>query len=602
MHLNCKPSQYKGKTYRFYEIAESYREGKRVKKRTLFPLGRLTQRQVQQIRLILRLYKDPDEIVTTLSNVTAQESLKYLDVAIVNQLWEEWGLQEAFVNNITKGDLNTPLIAKILTINRCLDPCAHYSIPEWISSTALPDILNVPDNQINDDKIYYELSKIEKNKYHLEESLFKKTYEDDPSSYDYVNYDLTTSYFVGFKCKLSAFGRSKDEHPRHKQVVLAVMINSKGYPFKWDVYAGNTAEIHTLSKNITTCALRFKLKGITIIFDRGLGSKDNLDLVEEYELKYITALDKNQIPNVPGIELKQFANLSEDMLNDNIQSLPGFCKFDEELYFKDLGVQGKRRYILGINPTIFLEERRIRQEKIALFQGFLRKKNEELKKAKRSRDREATRGVFIKELKRLKIQRYFEDPQLNPIEVKPRDKNGVERTVNTYQVTIKKKDAQIRESELLDGLCIFVTNHVETYTNTSKFNVSSEIIIDSYRKKAQIEDAFKHIKSFLKIRPFFVNTDEHVKAVYTICILAYFLNKFFAERRKDAQQKDYLNSYNLYRPFERCQMVTMKDKLSGARKKDIIPLMDYQQRILEDSGLSGLIKTVSRMKENHCSP
>lgn len=273
-----------------------------------------------------------------------------------------------------------------------------------------------------------------------------------------------------------------------------------------------------------------------------------------------------------------------------------------ELYFKDLTVQGKRRYILGVNPTLFLEERRIRQEKIALFQGFLREKNEELKRAKRSRDREATRGVFIKELKRLKIQRYFEDPQLDPIEVKPRDKNGVERTINTYEVTIKKKDAQIKESELLDGLCIFVTNHVETYTNTSKFNVSSEIIIDSYRKKAQIKDAFKHIKSFLKIRPFFVNTDEHVKAVYTICILAYFLNKFFAERRKDAEQKDYLNSYNLYRPFERCQMVTMKDKLSGARKKDIIPFMDYQERLLEDSGLSGLIKTVSRIKENHCSP
>jgi len=594
MHLSYKTSKYKDKTYKFYEIAQSYRQGKKVKKRTIFPIGKLTPKQAEQIRLILKLYKNPDEVVTTLSNVMAQESQKYLDVAIVNQLWEEWELSKAFVNKPTRGDLSTPLIAKILTINRCLDPLAHYSIPEWIKSTALSDILKVPLEGINDDKIYYELSKIEKNKHHLEDFLFKKTYQYDPSSYDYVDYDLTTSYFVGFRCKLSAFGRSKDERPHNKQVVLAVMINSQGYPFKWDVYPGNTAEIHTLAENIEACALRFKLKGITMVFDRGLVSEDNLDLVEEYGLKYITTLDKDQIPQVPGIDLRPFMKLSEAGVNDEIQSLPGFHKFDEELYFQDLGVQGEKRYILGINPTLFLEERRNRREKIALFQGFVRQRNKELKRAKRSRNPEATRGIFIKELKRLKIRKYFEDPQLNPIEVKVANKNGVERIVNTYQVTINKNNAKIRESKLLDGVCVFITNHVEPYANSSKSKIPPEKIIDSYRKKTQIEDVFKHIKSFLKIRPFFVNTDEHVKAVYTICILAYFLNKFFAERRKRIEQRDYLNSPKLYRPFERCQIVTLKDRLSGAMKKDIIPLTGQQEKILNDSGLSGLIKTAIR--------
>jgi transposase len=602
MYLNYKPSKYKDKTYKFYEIAESYRKGKKVKKRTIFPIGKLTQKQAEQIRLILKLYKDPDEIVTTLSNVMAEETQKYLDVAIVNQLWEQWGLSKAFVNKVTRGDLSTSLIAKILTINRCLDPLAHYSVPEWIKSTALSDILRVSLEGINDDKIYYELSKIEKNKYHLEDFLFRKTYQYDPSSYDYVNYDLTTSYFVGFKCKLSAFGRSKDDRPHNKQVVLAVMINSQGYPFKWDVYPGNTAEIHTLAENMEACALRFKLKGITMVFDRGLVSEDNLDLVEEYGLKYITTLDKDQIPQVPGVDLKPFMSLSENRVNDEIQSLPGFRKFDEKLYFQDLGVQGQRRYILGINPTLFLEERRGRREKIALFRGFVRQKNEGLKRAKRSRDPEATRSIFTKELKRLKIQKYFEAPQLNPIKMRVANKNGVERIVNTYQVTINKRNAKIRESKLLDGLCVFVTNHVEPYADPSKWKIPPERIIDSYRKKTQIEDVFKHIKSFLKIRPFFVNTDEHVRAVYTICILAYFLNKFFAERRRNVEQKDYFNSHNLYRPFERCQIVTMKDKLSGAIKKDTIPLTGQQEKILNGSGLSGLIKTVTKTSRNHCSP
>jgi hypothetical protein len=211
MHLDYQTSKYKDKVYKYYHIAEAYREGGKSKKNRLFPLGKLTDEQAQKIRLICKVISNPDEQVTTLANIVAQECVNYLDVAVVNQLWESWQLSEAFSFDITRGDLSTDLIAKILTINRCLDPCSHYSVPEWIRGTALPEILGEQLLDINDDKIYYELSKIEKNKPIIENFLFKKTYEQDPRSYDYVNYDLSTSYFVGFKCKLSAFGKSKDE-------------------------------------------------------------------------------------------------------------------------------------------------------------------------------------------------------------------------------------------------------------------------------------------------------------------------------------------------------------------------------------------------------
>jgi hypothetical protein len=211
MHLDYQTSKYKDKVYKYYHIAEAYREGGKSKKNRLFPLGKLTDQQVQKIRLICKVISNPDEQVTTLANIVAQECVNYLDVAVVNQLWESWQLSEAFTFDITRGDLSTDLIAKILTINRCLEPCSHYSVPEWIRGTALPEILGEQLLGINDDKIYYELSKIEKNKPIIENFFFKKTYEQDPRSYDYVNYDLSTSYFVGFKCKLSAFGKSKDE-------------------------------------------------------------------------------------------------------------------------------------------------------------------------------------------------------------------------------------------------------------------------------------------------------------------------------------------------------------------------------------------------------
>jgi len=58
---------------------------------------------------------------------------------------------------------------------------------------------------------YYELDKIHKNKISIENHLFNQTYKKDPDSYGFVNYDLTTSYFVGYKCNLSAFGKGKQE-------------------------------------------------------------------------------------------------------------------------------------------------------------------------------------------------------------------------------------------------------------------------------------------------------------------------------------------------------------------------------------------------------
>ncbi len=128
-------------------------------------------------------------------------------------------------------------------------------------------------------------------------------------------------------------------------------------------------------------------------------------------------------------------------------------------------------------------------------------------------------------------------------------------------MSIRKKTEQIALAERLDGLCLFVSNHTER--QGEYFLLSGREIICAYRDKTKIEDAFKHIKSFLKVRPFYVYLDSHVRAVYTICILAYFLNRDLAERRRQKEGVDYLNSRNLYEPFRNGDIVTLKDRLSG---------------------------------------
>jgi transposase len=111
------------------------------------------------------------------------------------------------------------------------------------------------------------------------------------------------------------------------------------------------------------------------------------------------------------------------------------------------------------------------------------------------------------------------------------------------------------------------------------------MVIRAYRDKTKIEDVFKNVKSFLEIRPFFVNTEKHVKAVYTICILAYFLNKFLANQRKAGGEKDYLNSKELYAPFKNIDVVTLFDKISGKSITKSVEQPENTISILDKIGL-----------------
>ena len=582
MHLSYSFSTYKGKKYKSYAIAESYREGKKVKKRNIWPIGKLTDQQAAQIKLILKITKGQDQVLTQLKHIVVKDSKAYLDIAVVNELWNYWQLDQAFDFEISDSPLSTPLLAKILTINRCTDPCSHYSVPKWAKQNALAQVLNIELGGLNDDKIYYELDKIHQNHFAIENYLFKQTYLKNSASYQYIDYDLSTSYFVGYTCKLSAFGKGKIECRGRRQVLLGVLINNEGYPFKWDVFAGNTAEVKTLKTNINACKTRFKLSGanVTLVFDRGIISDDNAQLIKDAKMKYISALDRNQIAGC-GIDLDPFKKIS----SEDVSPKPdGFKKYDDQLYFYDHGVIDDKRFIVGFNPTLFVEDRKNRKEKIDFFEVYLKNENKALKNAQRDRKRQATEGRVINELKRLKIKKYYEDPVLYPLVVKKQLKNGTVKSVESFRVQVNKKADIIVADKLLDGVCVFITNHIERQGRG--FKVSPDKVIGAYRNKTKIEDVFKNVKSFLKIRPFFVNTEKHVKAVYTICILAYFLNKFLANQRKSAGEKDYLNSKELYAPFKNIDFVTLFDPISGQSAIKSVELPKETKNILEIIGMS----------------
>jgi len=584
MHLSYSTSEHKGQTYKSYSIAESYREGEKVRKRVIWPIGKLSDLQAEQIRLILKVVQG-GQVVTRLIDIVVKDTRAYLDIAVVNDLWNQWEMDGAFNYEVTDSPLPTHTVAKILTINRCTDPCSHYAVPQWAKKIALEEILQTDLSGLNDDKIYYELDKIDKNKISIENHLFKQTFGRKPDSFDFVNYDLTTTYFVGYRCSLSAFGKGKAECHGRRQVLLGVLINDEGYPFKWDVFPGNTAEVNTLKRNINACKTRFGLNegNVTLVFDRGIISDDNAALIEDAQMKYISALDRNQIPSC-GVSLEPFKELERDKADETVTIPPGFQKYDEQLYFEDAGLIGNKRYVLGFNPALFEEDRKNREEKIAHFKAYLKRESKDLKKAQRDRETEATKSRIVKELQRLKIKKYFESPVLEPITVQRKLKDGALKSVKSFQIQVKTKSDIIKADKLLDGICVFLTNHTEKQGRG--FKVKPQTIIKAYRDKTRIEDVFKNVKSFLKLRPFFVNTTAHVKAVYTICVLAYFLNRYLANQRKATGEKDFLNSHELYAPFKDIDIATLADSNTGESIQKAVELPESTMNLLKRIGMS----------------
>ena len=91
----------------------------------------------------------------------------------------------------------------------------------------------------------------------------------------------------------------------------------------------------------------------------------------------------------------------------------------------------------------------------------MKKENKDLKNAKRDRQLDATKSRIMNELKRLKIRKYYESPALKSISVQRKLKDGTEKHIKSFKVEIKRKNDVIKADKLLDGVCVFTTNHIE---------------------------------------------------------------------------------------------------------------------------------------------
>ena len=561
--------------HEYYSLVEPFRKDGKNQHNKLYYFGRLTDDEVKTINYALDILKKCNIEKPKLDDILFNDHRRFLDVTFLNFIWEQWGISKIF-NQSDNKKVQTSEIAKILTIYRCLDPGSYLSAVEWYNKTALDRILDINAEQINKSRIFRELDCIEDKKKDIENYLYTTLKERDADSLRFVFYDLTDSYFEGKNCELATPGRTKSNGFQKKRVVLSLLVNSNGYPFAWDILEDYTADVNTIKDLSTKWKIQFGFgdNEIILVFDRGMVSDENLKHLEENKYIYITAMDKNQIPNLKNVRIERFEILNSENMIEQIEKMK-FVKYDEQTYYQNLGIVDGRRYVLIFNPDMYVDEKNSREKLIQRAKAYLEEESKALSNAEKSRNESTTRNRIDKELKTMKADKFIEyDLEYLVI-------NNKGKEVNSFRIIPKETDATkeaIKQAKRTDGLWVIVTNNTGIEKEGKK--LTEEDLISTYRDKNQIEQAFKDVKSFIKIQPFNVWEPKHVRAHYTICVLSYLLNITVTNRLREANI-DIRSSQKTYEILRDGIIGKMSLKSTGEESLNLMQLQSQQKIILE---------------------
>jgi hypothetical protein len=271
-------------------------------------------------------------------------------------------------------------------------------------------------------------------------------------------------------------------------------------------------------------------------------SSDHLDLLEAQGITYLSAMDKDEMACHPLFQ-KFVPEPASKKDYEQILALHEFVPTDDkQFFFTREGRIGKRRFIFSFDVTGFFEDIATRERRIAKTMAWVAEQNAKLAVAKKSRQKEAIEREALKITSKRKLKSLMKIT-VTPIEVKVAKKDGSIRIVHSFQLSAVIDKAGETEARRLDGITCFISNDT---------TIPQTEIIQRYREKNKIEEAFREMKSLLALRPIHLTRPERVKAHVTICILAYLLVNTMEMMLKRAGQS--ISPIDLLKQVQTCQL------------------------------------------------
>jgi len=313
MYLRHTTIRKDGKVHRYWRLVRSVRVGSRVIQQTVAHLGDLDERGRIEARSLSRqligapeqapLFEDGSEHVTVpvrLKGLRIERSRRFGDVYLALALWRGIGLEELCERllPIGKERIAWAKMAAVLVVARFCEPSSELHIAEdWYRRTALSDLLQLGDEQVNKDRLYRALDHLLVHKAALEAHLSQRCGELFSVQNEVLLYDVTSTYFEGEAeaNPLAQRGYSRDHRPDCKQVCIALVVTFDGFPLGYEVFAGNTHDSQTLQMIVTTMEARHGALGRVWITDRGMASTGNLSWLRQTGRRYIIGAPKSEL-------------------------------------------------------------------------------------------------------------------------------------------------------------------------------------------------------------------------------------------------------------------------------------------------------------------
>jgi transposase len=480
MHIDGVPNRTSRPTYL---LRESYREGKKVRKRTIANLSSLSDEQIEAIRAVLagQIVRPVEELWQT------TRSRSHGAVQAVRVAMQRLGLESLIASRASpERDAVCAMVAA-----RVLAPHTKLATTRWWHTTTLAEEYEVLDADETD--LYAAMDWLLERQSSIEKRLAARHLSEGALAL----YDLSSSYFEGNCCPLAKIGYSRDGKRNTPQVNYGLLTTRAGCPVAISVYEGNTADASTLMAQVTQLREQFGLERLILVGDRGMISHKAINELRNLEgLAWITALKSSQIRAlVQGGALQ-------------------------------LGLFDKRNLFEFAHPD-FPNERLMACRNVDL--GKLR-----------AHKRQALLEATEKELQ--KVRDRIESGSLAG-----RDKIGVRvgKVLNKYKVgkhfeltieesgfEFKRLEAQIAAEAALDGLYVI-------RTSVPKKQMSSAEAVRSYKALAEVERAFRSMKTIdLHIRPIHHRLEGRVRAHIFLCMLAYYVEWHMREAWRELMFAD----------------------------------------------------------------
>jgi transposase len=313
MYLRHTIRKKDGKVHRYWCLVRSVRVGRRVIQQTVAHLGELDEHGRLEARTLARrligapeqaqLFDDGSEHMTVpvrLKGIRIERSRRFGDVYLALALWRGTGLEELCERLLPAGKerISWAKMAAILVAARLCEPSSELHIAEdWYRHTALSDLLQLEDEQVNKDRLYRALDHLILHKEALEAHLSRRCGELFAVENEVLLYDVTSTYFEGQAeaNPLAQRGYSRDHRSDCKQVCIALVVTFDGFPLGYEVFAGNTHDSRTLQTIVATMEARHGMLGRVWISDRGMASADNLAWLRSTGRRYIIGAPKSEL-------------------------------------------------------------------------------------------------------------------------------------------------------------------------------------------------------------------------------------------------------------------------------------------------------------------